>query len=87
MNYSLSINRWPDLDTYVLVSFGSWEDDGQDADELEDGSQEQTVAQHALQERGLGNLRRGQVQVCRHDGHWQICFYTNPEQKQGHEDQ
>lgn len=59
----------PALDTYMLVSFGSWEDDGQDADELEDGSQEQTVAQHALQERGFGDLRRRQVQVCRHDAY------------------
>lgn len=65
-------------DTYVLVSFGSWEDDGQDADELEDGSQEQTVAQQALQERGFGNLGRRQVQVCRHDAYWLACSCTNP---------
>lgn len=61
------------LGTYVLVSLGSREDDGQDADELEDGSQEQPVPQHALQEGGLGDLRGRQVQVCRHDAHPLLC--------------
>ena len=49
------------------MSLGCGDDDSQDADELEDGAQKQAIAQQALQEGGLRDLWRGQVQVCRHD--------------------
>jgi len=48
---------------YLLMSLGGRDDDGQDADELEDGPQEEAVAQQALQEGGLRNLRGRQVQL------------------------
>lgn len=48
------------------MPLGCGEDDSQDADELKDGAQEQPVAQHALEEGGLRDLRGGQVQIGRH---------------------
>lgn len=78
---SHAISIYPD--TYMFMSLGCGEDDGQDADELEDGSQEQTITQHALQKRGLGDLRRRQVQFCRHDaGLAPLSLFTNTEYKQ-----
>ena len=55
------------LSTYMFMPLGRGEDDSQDADELEDGTQKQPIAQQALQKGGLRDLWRGQVQVCRHD--------------------
>lgn len=48
------------------MAFGCGEDHSQDTDELENGPQKQAVAQYTLQESGLWDLGRGQVQVCRH---------------------
>lgn len=53
--------------TYLLMSFGCRDnDDSQDAEELKDRPQKQTITQHALQKRGLGDVGGGEVQVCRH---------------------
>lgn len=41
-----------------LMGLGNGYDDGQDTDELEDGSQEEPVAQQVLQKGGLRHLRR-----------------------------
>ena len=61
---------------YLFVSLGGRDDDGQDADELEDGPQEKPIAQQALQEGGLRNLRGRQVQLRGHDaGHGLICIF------------
>ena len=51
---------------YLLVSLGGRDDNGQDADELEDGPQEQAVAQQALQQGGLRDLGGRQVQLGGH---------------------
>lgn len=48
------------------MGLGNWNDDGQHADELEDGPQEESIPQQVLQERGLRHLGRGEVQVGSH---------------------
>lgn len=40
------------------MGLGNGYDDGQDTDELEDGSQEESIPQQVLQEGGLRHLRR-----------------------------
>ena len=62
------------------MSLGGRDDDGQDADELEDGPQEKPIAQQALQEGGLRNLRGRQVQLRGHvAGHGLMyLFITYP---------
>lgn len=53
--------------------FGSREDNSEDADELEDGTQEQAIAQQALQKGGFRDLRGGQVQISRHGATDSVC--------------
>ena len=53
------------------MGLGNGNDDGQHADELEDGPQEESVPQQVLQECGLGHLGRGEVQV---GGHGHSCL-------------
>lgn len=48
------------------MGLGNGNDDGQHADELEDGPQEESIPQQVLQERGLRHLGRGEVQVGSH---------------------
>ncbi|KAG7271968.1 hypothetical protein CRUP_023848 [Coryphaenoides rupestris] len=62
---------------YLLMSLGGRDDDGQDADELEDGPQEEAVAQQALQEGRLRDLRGRQVQLRGHGaGHGLTSEFT-----------
>lgn len=48
------------------MGLGNGYNNGQDTDELEDGSQEESVAQQVLQEGGLRHLGRREVQVGGH---------------------
>lgn len=52
--------------TYCLVGLGHGQDYGKHTDQLENGSKEEPVAQHILQERGLRDFRWGEIQLCSH---------------------
>ena len=48
------------------MGLGNGYNDGQYTDELEDGTQEESISQQVLQECGFGHLGRGEVQVGGH---------------------
>lgn len=50
------------------MGFGHWQDYGQHTDKLENGSKEESVAQHILHKRGLRDFGWGEIQLSSHRG-------------------